>query len=160
MTMGHRVAVLKDGELQQVASPRELYRHPTNRFVAGFIGSPAMNLVDVERVEGRLAIAGASVPLADATSEALANVDGQDFAVGVRPEHMTITDGGIDGEVTIVEALGSESFLHVRITHQGEEQLLVVRAPGDTELDRGDHVSLAVSGTVHVFGPDGARVGP
>ncbi|MFK8026418.1 MAG: ABC transporter ATP-binding protein [Ilumatobacter sp.] len=159
MTMGHRVAVLKDGELQQVASPRELYRHPANRFVAGFIGSPAMNLVDVERVDGRLSIAGSEVPLDDAMSAAVSQVSGNHFAVGVRPEHLAITDTGMFGEVVVVEALGSESFLHVKVEHQGAEDLLVVRADGDTELDRGDTIALTITGTVHVFGPDGERLG-
>ena len=91
MTMGDRVAVLKDGVLQQVASPRELYDAPVNEFVAGFIGSPAMNIFDYDG--GR---------------------------IGIRPEDMHIIDGpvGIHGTVDIVEELGAESFVYINVGEQ------------------------------------------
>ena len=91
MTMGDRVAVLKDGVLQQVASPRELYDAPVNEFVAGFIGSPAMNIFDYDG--GR---------------------------IGIRPEDMRIIDGpvGIPGTVDIVEELGAESFVYINVGEQ------------------------------------------
>ena len=91
MTMGDRVAVLKDGVLQQVASPRELYDAPVNEFVAGFIGSPAMNIFDYDG--GR---------------------------IGIRPEDMHIIDGpvGIPGTVDIVEELGAESFVYINVGEQ------------------------------------------
>ena len=91
MTMGDRVAVLKDGVLQQVASPRELYDAPVNEFVAGFIGSPAMNIFDYNG--GR---------------------------IGIRPEDMHIIDGpvGIPGTVDIVEELGAESFVYINVGEQ------------------------------------------
>ena len=160
MTMGHRVAVLKDGILQQCASPRELYRRPTNRFVAGFIGSPAMNLLDAERTDGGFAIGGHPVPLTEEMAAAAAKVDGSTFGVGVRPEHLNFTsDGtGIAGEVTVVEALGSESFLHVKVQHEGREELLVVHEAGDTEFGRGDHVTVDFNGPIHIFAPDGESV--
>ncbi len=160
MTMGHRVAVLKDGILQQVASPRELYRRPKNRFVAGFIGSPAMNLLDVDRADGQFALAGTTIELTDEMRAAAAAVDGTTFGVGVRPEHLKFTSSGsgIAGEVSVVEALGSESFLHVKVQHEGREQVLVVHEAGDTELVRGDNVTIVVDGPVHVFSPDGESV--
>ena len=160
MTMGHRVAVLKDGVLQQCASPRELYRRPTNRFVAGFIGSPAMNLLDVERSDGGFSIGGHAVALTEEMAAATAKVDGSNFGVGVRPEHLKLTsDGtGIAGEVSVVEALGSESFLHVKVQHQDHEELLVVHEVGDTDFGRGDHVTVTINGPVHVFAPDGESV--
>jgi len=161
MTMGHRVAVLKDGILQQVASPRELYRRPENRFVAGFIGSPAMNLLDVDRSDGQFKLGGMVIELTDEIQAAASAVDGTTFSFGVRPEHLTtVSDGsGIAGEVSVVEDLGSESFIHVDIEHQGQTLQLVVRGAGETEIGRGDRVNVAIDGPLHVFDPSGARLG-
>jgi len=160
MTMGHRVAVLKDGYLQQVASPRELYHRPKNRFVAGFIGSPAMNLLDVDRAEGEFRLAGEAIELSSEMGAAAKAVEGKKFGLGIRPEHLEFTSAGngIAGEVVVVEALGSESFLHVKVEHQGEEELLVVHEEGDTQLERGDNVTITLDGPVHLFGPDGEAV--
>ncbi len=158
MTMGHRVAVLKDGILQQVDAPRTLYNRPKNRFVAGFIGSPAMNIVDAERVDGQLRIGSLDVPLAEATRLEVAAQSSNDFAVGVRPEHLVFSSEGVAGEVVVVEALGSESFIHVRVAHQGADELLVVREDGQSMIDRGDQVLVSVAGPVHVFGSDGERL--
>jgi len=166
MTMGHRVAVLDHGILQQVATPRELYHHPTNRFVAGFIGSPAMNLLDVDRSNGEFRLGDMTVDLAPDIGAAAASIDGTTFGLGIRPEHLTFVSSGSDvsassgiaGEVSVVEALGSESFLHVKVTHEGREELLVVHEAGDTELRRGDRVTIGIDGQVHLFAPDGARV--
>jgi multiple sugar transport system ATP-binding protein len=158
MTMGHRVAVLKDGKLQQVDAPRTLYNAPSNRFVAGFIGSPAMNIVDVERVDGRLAICGVEAPI---TAEIAALVQAHDegtFGVGFRPEHLALGTDGIAGEVSVVEALGSESFVHVKVLHQQNEQIIVVRESGQSEIKRGDRVSIGFDGPIHVFGSDGERL--
>ncbi len=160
MTMGHRVAVLKDGKLQQVDRPRTLYGKPVNRFVAGFIGSPAMNILDVDRVDGGLSLGGLTVPLAADDSEALAETAGSTFGLGVRPEHLTFGDEGLAGTVTVVEELGSESFVHVHVDHQGETTTLVVRSTGETAIARGDQVKVAFTGATHVFAPDGSRVGP
>jgi len=159
MTMGHRVAVLKDGILQQVDAPRTLYNSPKNRFVAGFIGSPAMNIVDVERIDGRLAIGSLPIELTADQTAAASSDDSTDLAVGIRPEHLTLANGGLDGEVSVVEALGSESFLHVRTQHQGEELVLVVREDGQSDITRGDNVSVSIIGPVHLFGGDGERLG-
>jgi len=158
MTMGHRVAVLRDGKLQQVAKPSELYSSPVNRFVAGFIGSPAMNLIDCERVGGDLHIDNVVVPLADGVESSLANMSDETFTVGVRPEHLEFGQEGIAGEVVVVEELGSESFVHVHVKHQGETLTVVVRDEGETSTQRGDNVKIAVAGKTHVFGADGARV--
>ncbi len=160
MTMGHRVAVLKFGILQQVARPRTLYSRPVNRFVAGFIGSPAMNILDVDRVDGALAIGGMPVPLEPEVKQALADTEGKTFGVGVRPEHLALGGEGLPGTVTVVEELGSESFVFVHVEHQGELVTLVVRNAGETEIDRGDHVTVSITGATHVFAPDGSRVGP
>ena len=107
MTMGDRVAVLRDGRLQQVAAPRELYENPVNAFVAGFIGSPAMNLFDAPVAGGMVALEGLRVT---APSGAQGTV-----TVGVRPEHLRLAGEGEEGMhavVDLVEELGADSFLH------------------------------------------------
>ncbi|MEO1064951.1 MAG: ABC transporter ATP-binding protein [Actinomycetota bacterium] len=160
MTMGHRVAVLKDGILQQVDRPRELYSRPVNLFVAGFIGSPAMNLIDAE-VGGEAGLTLGSLPVpveASVRSDLGARGTGT-YTVGVRPEHLEVGGEGIDGEVTVVEELGSEAFLHVAIEHQHEPTQLVVRAEGETAIGRGDRVRVGFRGPTHVFAADGARLG-
>src|ERR1700761_7505838 len=131
MTMGHRVAVLSGGHLQQCASPRELYDNPVNQFVAGFIGSPAMNLLTATLTEGGAAFAGAVIPLSPGVRAAAARDKLTELVVGIRPEHLHVTDGagtssGADGsgltgvvlpaEVLLVEELGADALLHVRLT--------------------------------------------
>ena len=159
MTMGHRVAVLDYGVLQQVDRPRTLYSHPNNRFVAGFIGSPAMNLVDVERIEGELSLGGVDMPLKPEQRAAVAATAGHKFTAGVRPEHLRLGTDGIPGRVTVVEELGSESFVHVTVKHEGDEEILVVRDEGETMTSRGDDVHVTFAGPIHVFAEDGERVG-
>lgn len=154
MTMGDRVAVLDHGILQQCASPRELYRRPTNRFVAGFIGSPAMNLIDTEPdADGIVSIGGHPLPQIGQFER------GGSLSIGVRPEHLTLGATGIPGEVTVVEELGSEAFLHVRYEDRGEQAIMVVRSEGETAITRGDQVHVAIDDNVHVFGDDGLRLG-
>ncbi len=158
MTMGHRVAVLKDGILQQVDAPRTLYNAPVNRFVAGFIGSPAMNLVDTERIDGSLNAIGLPIELSPGVAAAVAAQSEPEFTVGVRPEHLAVGSEGVDGEVSVVEALGSESFLHVRVQHQGGETIVVVRESGQSDIARGDRLKISINGPVHIFGADGERL--
>jgi multiple sugar transport system ATP-binding protein len=88
MTMGHRVAVLSGGQLQQCASPRELYDNPVNQFVAGFIGSPAMNLLKTPLTEGGATLAGAVIPLSPEVRAAAARDKLSELVIGVRPEHL------------------------------------------------------------------------
>ena len=130
MTMGDRVAVMRKGELQQVAQPQELYDRPVNLFVGGFIGSPAMNLVEakLERADGGLAAAAGSqrVALGEETLSArpgLKNYEGKDVILGIRPEDLEDAelepdrpgDQTLDGEVELTEALGSEVMVHFSI---------------------------------------------
>ncbi len=160
LTMGHRVAVLNFGVLQQVDTPAVLYSHPKNRFVAGFIGSPAMNLIDVEvNGDSSLQLGGMDVPLSPEVAAARAKMGPGTYTVGVRPEHLQIGTEGIPGVVSVVEELGSESFVHVTITHQLEPLNLEVRAEGQTTIHRGDNVKVSFLGPPHLFGPDGDRVG-
>jgi multiple sugar transport system ATP-binding protein len=159
MTMGHRVAVLNFGVLQQVDTPSELYARPKNRFVAGFIGSPAMNLVDIELTGAAPAIGTLEVALTGDVERDLASRAPGTYTVGVRPEHLSVGTEGLPGKVVVVEELGSESFLHVHVDHQGETLTLQVRAEGETSIRRGDQVQIVIDGPVHLFSPEGERIG-
>ncbi len=137
MTMGDKIVVMRDGRIEQTGSPLDLYDHPANQFVAGFIGSPAMNFLP-----GTLRRNGdaASVELADGTRlEAPARVggvDGQSVVFGTRPEHLTLASGGgIPARVVVMEPTGMDTFVACR--HEGVELSAVFRerhdfAPGST----------------------------
>src|SRR5213076_2137907 len=99
MTLGHRVAVLHDGHLQQVGSPRELYDHPANTFVAGFIGSPSMNLCTVPLSNGAASFGGIPVPVPGANGRS-------EIVLGLRPESLELASEGLPAEVEVVEELG------------------------------------------------------
>ena len=115
-----------------------------------------MNLLDVDlSTDGGLQLGGVAVPIEDKVSKALAERGSGTYAVGVRPEHLQFGDEGIPGEVIVVEELGSESFVHVTVEHQGEPLLLVVRAEGETSIQRGDNVRARFIGPVHVFDSEG-----
>src|SRR5258706_11690096 len=104
MTMGHRVAVLADGRLQQVDTPRHLYDNPVNQFVAGFIGSPAMNLQTVPLTEGGARLAGTIIPLPTAVRTAVGQAGLREIVLGIRPEHLHLANGSgpIAGEGMLV----------------------------------------------------------
>jgi multiple sugar transport system ATP-binding protein len=158
MTMGDRVAVLKDGRLQQVDQPKALYERPVNAFVAGFIGSPAMNMLPGTLDSGTLRVGGLRVgPVAGA--------DGRSGAVlaGVRPEALTLTadEDGFPGRVTLVEELGSDSYLHVSAELGDETYTLVARVHDDEPPPaRGESVRLAPrADAIHLFdADDGQRI--
>ena len=132
MTMADKIVVLQAGVIEQVGSPLDLYNNPANVFVAGFIGSPRMNLI-----EGPDAAAlGAKT-------------------IGVRPEHLDIamTSGQWTGRVSVAERLGSDTFLHVTVPAIGQ---MTVRADGDVKASHGDTVYLTPqAGRIHRFGDDG-----
>ncbi len=155
MTMGHRVAVLKDGVLQQCDTPSTLYHSPANRFVAGFIGSPAMNLADLHHEDGVASLAGHPVRFEGdipSTPDAIA-------AIGFRPEGATLGTGGVEGRVRTVEDLGSEVFVHVVVDeHDGDGTQLVVKVPPPFSGRSGDTVAVQLVGDVHVFDAQGTRV--
>ncbi len=114
MTMGHRVAVLKAGVLQQVDTPRALYDHPVNAFVAGFIGSPGMNLRTAELVPGGARVGGHVLPLSREVLDAAATAGLTTITVGVRPESFLLsTDGeGLKLTAAVVEELGADAYVH------------------------------------------------
>ncbi|MCX2733697.1 sn-glycerol-3-phosphate ABC transporter ATP-binding protein UgpC [Saccharopolyspora sp. NFXS83] len=158
MTMGHRVAVLKDGLLQQVASPRELYENPRNAFVAGFIGSPAMNLKTVPLSAGGAELDGQTIPL---TRAALSAADGlKEVTFGVRPEALSLVAGEDEKSmamvVELVEELGADALVHGSIQVNGSPERFVVRTDGRTPPALGQQVKVALrdSSEVHLFRPD------
>src|SRR5215204_4317532 len=115
MTMGHRVAVLKDGVLQQVDTPRHLYERPNNAFVAGFIGSPAMNLKTVPLTENGAKFGDYVVPLPREVMSAARQADVSQVTLGVRPESLRLVPSGDDGlelTVELVEELGADAYMY------------------------------------------------
>ena len=142
MTLGHRVAVLADGRLQQCDTPRELYAHPANVFVAGFIGSPAMNLCHVRATNGSVQLGGVSF-------ETPAGAQGE-IVVGLRPESLELAGDGIPAEVEVVEEIGADSYVFAA----AEVGKLVARVDTRLAPERGARISLrARPGEAHLFDP-------
>jgi multiple sugar transport system ATP-binding protein len=158
MTMGNRVAVLSGGQLQQCATPRELYDNPVNQFVAGFIGSPAMNLRTVPLADGGVRLANRVLPLPPAIRSAAGEAGLSELVLGMRPEHLHVasTDsrgerngsgeqngsGELAGEVILVEELGADALLHVRLPEGGSQ--IVARAEGRKPPAPGQKVTLHI----------------
>jgi multiple sugar transport system ATP-binding protein len=157
MTLGHRVAVLSDGLLQQCAAPRELYERPANTFVAGFIGSPSMNLLSVQLgTNGSVSLGGVAVSVPAAAR----NPEWKEIVVGVRPESLELAADGIPAEVQVVEEVGADAFVFCTAELGGVETKLVARAGAKRAPERGARVSLRpVADEAHLFDPvDGARL--
>jgi multiple sugar transport system ATP-binding protein len=150
LTMGDRIVVLKDGVLQQVGTPRDLYEAPANIFVAGFIGSPAMNFVPAAVVEGGIQF-GNTVGLVD--SQTMKNAKGHSVTVGVRPEDLVISKGkGLEVEIDVVEELGADGYLYGRASINGTEHSIVVRVDGRDHPNRGEKIFVEpVAKHIHVF---------
>jgi multiple sugar transport system ATP-binding protein len=164
MTMGHRVAVLRDGILQQVDTPRALYDRPENAFVAGFIGSPAMNLKTVPLVDGGVKLGGLVVPLRRDVAAAAAAAGLSQIVFGIRPEAFTVaTDGqqGLDLRVDIAEELGADAYVYGTATMDSGEEQFVVRVDGKHVPQMGQTIPLAFAeGNEHAFHPEtGERLG-
>ncbi|HEY7597789.1 MAG TPA: sn-glycerol-3-phosphate ABC transporter ATP-binding protein UgpC [Actinophytocola sp.] len=165
MTMGDRVAVLKDGLLQQCDTPMALFGKPKNLFVAGFIGSPAMNLIPATVGSEGAVIGGQAIEL---TAEQLSALSGNRLVVGVRPEGWTLRPAGegITAMIEVVEELGSEQFLYCSTSHElaasdetdaaeADANTITVRAPGMSSYTRGEKVGLVPEpGAVHLFDAD------
>jgi multiple sugar transport system ATP-binding protein len=160
MTMGHRVAVLNEGQLQQCATPRELYDNPVNQFVAGFIGSPAMNLQTVPLTDGGARLGGTILPLPAAATAAAKEAGLSELVIGIRPEHMHLADGAgeLPGEVLLVEELGADALLHVRLAGTGNA--VVARTEGRKPPAAGTGVTFRVqTDDIFAFHPvTGARL--
>ncbi len=133
MTMGDRVAVLKDGVLQQLGSPRQLYQRPGNVFVAGFIGTPAMNLFEVTHAEGCVHLGDLAYPVQPGWMSGVDRV-----TLGVRPEDLQVADQGLPVEVEFVEELGADAYVYGRVLSTGSEDPSISPAAGDVADGDGD----------------------
>jgi multiple sugar transport system ATP-binding protein len=160
MTMGHRVAVLQAGGfLQQVDTPRALYDRPANVMVAGFIGSPSMNLVKVQVTQTGVKFGGEDVPLKQAVLNDIKSKNLTEVTFGVRPEALTLADPGMPVTIDLVEELGADAFVHA---HTDEGDRVVIRADARMNLHQGAIVKAHVSDldNLHVFHPEtGERLG-
>ena len=150
MTLADRIVVMHQGVIQQVGTPEELYRTPANLFVAGFIGSPKMNLLNGQwRGGGRIAIKGGGSVDIDASAAGPAN---DELVVGVRPDGLSVIDpagAGLHGKVVLNEYLGRETYLHLDLENGSP---MIVEISPDLHLRQGDTVGLAVKpGAAHLF---------
>jgi multiple sugar transport system ATP-binding protein len=158
MTMGSRIVVMKGGVIQQAAPPLEIYRKPANRFVAGFIGSPSMNFLELEVAEGALVdgAAGIRIPLPDSRSAEVARSGSPTVVLGVRPEHLRLLADGEGGQYTtlfqvdVVQHLGNEMLLDlVAGPHRA-----IARAGAEARVREGEWRSFAIDmDRVHFFHP-------
>jgi multiple sugar transport system ATP-binding protein len=152
MTMGDRVCVLKDGLLMQVGSPRELYDHPDNQFVAGFIGSPAMNLLSLPVVDGGVQLGDTIYPVARDT---LSGAHSKTITLGVRPEDLDLSEHGLPVQVELVEVLGADAYVHGILESEGAELQVIARVDGRRPPQKGQTVHLtAKEGHTHLFNTD------
>ena len=153
MTMGHRVAVLRDGRLQQCDTPRHLYDNPANVFVAGFIGSPAMNLCTVPFAHGCAELGGQKLTIPAGGSG--------EVVLGLRPEALELADDGLPGRVEVVEELGADAYAFCAADLPGGEARLIARTDARHPPRIGDRVGLRPRfDEVHLFDAEsGERLG-
>jgi multiple sugar transport system ATP-binding protein len=161
MTLADRMAVMKNGKVQQVGRPTEVYRRPANSFVAGFIGTPPMNLspgrLEKSDSDWRLAFADGTVSLSSAEASRWQVSPGLDVSAGIRPEDVVLTEEseGIPARVTLAENLGSDVILHL---DAGGERILV-RPHDAARFQEGSEVRVSIApDKLHLFGPDGANL--
>jgi len=160
MTLGDRIVIMKDGVIQQVGTPQEVFDHPANLFVAGFIGMPRMNLFDAELVkkDGKyvVEVGGIAVELSADKQARLAanNVADQKVTLGVRPEHIVLCDSGIAAKVDVSEMMGSSVHLH--LSAEGKDVIVIVPTTGGSiAYPMGSTLNLTFDGNVaHVFDPE------
>jgi multiple sugar transport system ATP-binding protein len=158
MTMGDRIAVMKDGYLQQVGSPPELYMRPVNKFVAAFIGSPAMNFATARAEDGSLKLGNAVLELRGAHAKVASQRKGKDLEVGFRPEDLQLANGEVPGgavrfpaTVDVVEYLGNQELIHANA--EGNE--IVALVSSEKKVEVGDNVVFAVpEQKLHLFDPE------
>ena len=162
MTMGDRIAVMRDGVLQQIGTPQELYDHPVNIFVAGFIGSPSMNFATTKAEGKDLMFGGSKLELAGVQARAAdSRPDGASVLIGFRPEHIEIANGtaGVNAvrfpaKVDVVEYLGNEELIHA----QAEGSEIVALLPSDRDVKVGQTVDFTVPmDKLHIFDPDSEK---
>ena len=161
MTLGDRIVIMKDGFIQQVGTPQEVFNHPYNLFVAGFIGSPQMNFFEAKllKKDGKYVVSmnGYEAELSEEKQARLAanNVEEQEITLGVRPEHLLLVDDGVAAKIEVNELMGSSVHLHVDIN--GKDVIVIVSTMNMTgaevaALKTGATVNLGFAGNVcHVF---------
>ena len=157
MTLGDRIVIMKDGFIQQIGTPQEVFDHPANLFVAGFIGTPQMNLFDARLVKnnGKYAVSidGVTVELSDEKQQRLSakDVPEQDVVLGVRPDHIMLCADGVKGKVDVSELMGSSVHLH--ITAGDKDVVVIVPTNGNAaHFPMGSEVNMIFGGNVaHVF---------
>ena len=147
MTLGHRVAVLRDARLQQFDTPRTLYAQPANTFVAEFIGSPSMNLCRLPVEHGALAFGGVDIAVPEAVRNGHA-----ELIVGLRPESLALSSDGCAALVEVVEEIGADTHVFCAAQIAGQDTKLVARVPTNVAPHQGERVHLRpVGGDVHFF---------
>ena len=156
MTLGDRIVIMKDGFIQQIGTPQEVFDHPANLFVAGFIGVPQMNFFDarLSRRDGKYAVTVGSVTVELSPEKqrlAAHNVAEQDVTLGVRPDHIMLCADGVKGTVDVSEMMGSSVHLHV--TAEGKDVIVIVPTNGAAaHFPMGSEVNMIFGGNVaHVF---------
>ena len=156
MTLGDRIVVMKDGYIQQIGTPQEVFDHPANLFVSGFIGTPQMNYFDARLLirDGRYFVEtrGYEVELAEDKQARLRkhNVEEQEVTLGIRPEHLSITDKGIKGSVDVSELMGSS--LHLHMTVEDKDVIIIVPTEGAKIDYSGRELEIGFNGKVaHLF---------
>jgi multiple sugar transport system ATP-binding protein len=157
MTMGDRIAVMSDGVLQQVGPPPELYERPVNKFVAAFIGSPAMNFATVRADQGKLKLGEQLLHLSGSRAKIAEQRHGKQLEIGFRPEDLEIANGRGDGavhfpaKVDVVEYLGKQELLHA----QTEGNEIVALVSSDRKVQVGDSVEFTIpNDKLHLFDPE------
>ena len=170
MTLGDRIVIMKDGVIQQVGTPQEVFDHPANLFVAGFIGVPQMNFFDAELVkaDGKYAVTvgGIQVELSEEKQAALAKngVEPQAITLGVRPEHIALMGDGaqmLHGTVDVSEMMGSAVHLHVNVL--GKDAIIIVQTMDlqgvvNTDFSMGQDIAFTFGdNVVHVFGKENGK---
>jgi multiple sugar transport system ATP-binding protein len=160
MTMGDRIAVMDRGQIQQVATPLEIYNYPANIFVAQFIGSPPMNLIPVQvKAPATIVNENFRVTLSPEWEITLAEYVGRSLLLGIRPEHLTLglpAGKNFHGEIETVEALGNDTYISVKLQDLNRADLMVnVRVAPDKSIAVGEDVWLSVAtDKIHLFDPD------
>jgi multiple sugar transport system ATP-binding protein len=163
MTLGDRIVIMKDGYIQQIGTPQEVFNHPANLFVAGFIGMPVMNFFDAKLLrEGNhffVELGGHKVHLSEEKCARLTanDVQPQDVTLGVRPEHTDLSDVGVVGKIDVSEMMGSSVHLHV--TAEGRDVILIVPTVDMKNIPAmGDKIHFTFDGKVaHVFSKENDR---
>ena len=162
MTLGDRIVVMKDGFIQQIGTPQEVFDHPRNKFVSGFIGTPQMNYFDAELVveDGKYAVKldDYKVVLSDVKQQRLKenNIEPQPITLGVRPDHMTIGKNGIDGTVDVSELMGAQAHLHMTV--KGKDVIAIIPTIGGYTDYVGMTIKLEFTGNnVHLFSKENEK---